>query len=122
MVLGFALHSGIRIAYMDYKEKYDDYTSTQVFFTLVVSGVISALIVVGAKLLNVDASITLIVLCLVHSLSAAIVQDYSYYLIMKYLYKFRTAIMIFLNLVSVILSVLAVLFVCKTDLYMGALF
>lgn len=119
MVLGFALHSGIRIAYVDYKEKYDDFTSTQVFFTLVVSGTASGLIVAGAKLLNIDVSITLLVLCLAHSLSAAIVQDYSYYLMMKYRYKFRTAFMILPNLISVILSVLAVLFICETDLYMG---
>lgn len=119
MVLGFALHSGIRIAYVDYKDKYEDYTSTQVFFTLVVSGTISGMIVAGAKLLNVDVSITLLVLCLAHSLSSAIVQDYSYYLMMKYRYKARTAIMILPNLISVILSVMAVLFVCETDLYLG---
>lgn len=119
MVLGFALHSGIRIAYIDYKDKYDDFTSTQVFFTLIASGAISFFIVAGAKLLNVNTSITLIVLCLANSISAAVVQDYSYYLMMQYRYKFRTAIMILPNLISVIFSIIAVMFVCKTDLYMG---
>lgn len=119
MALGFALHSGIRIAYIDYKDKFDDYTATQVFFTLIASGVISALIVAGAKLLGFGANITLIILCLLHSISTAIIQDYNYYLMMQYKYKFRTLLMVLPNLISVIFSIFAVLFVCKTNLYMG---
>lgn len=119
MVLGFALHSGIRIAYIDYKDKFDDYTATQVFFTIITSGLISAIIVIGAKLLGFGANITLIILCLSHSISTAIIQDYDYYLMMQYKYKFRTIMMVLPNLISVIFSIFAVLFVCKTNLYMG---
>ena len=41
-------------------------------------------------------------------MSAAIIEDYSYYLMMKFDYKFRTMLMIVPNLLSVVLSILAI--------------
>ena len=73
----------------------------------------------GAYLLRINVDLTLIVLCLLQGLATALVQNYSMYLMMQYRYKFRTALMILPNLLSVGASVFAILFVVKTDLYMG---
>ena len=45
---------------------------------------------------------------MLQSMSAAIIEDYSYYLMMKFDYKFRTMLMIVPNLLSVVLSILAI--------------
>ena len=46
---------------------------------------------------------------MLQSMSAAIIEDYSYYLMMKFDYKFRTMLMIVPNLLSVVLSIHALL-------------
>ncbi|OOM75812.1 polysaccharide biosynthesis protein [Clostridium puniceum] len=119
MILGFALHMGIRASFIDNKEKVDDFISVTSFFTIVSSASIGLIVVLGIILLRVNISLTLIILCLFESFSSAIIQDYSYYLMMKYCYKFRTFLMILPNLIGTIASILAILFVVKTNLYMG---
>lgn len=119
MVMGFAIHMGIRAAFIDYKEKIDDFVSVTTTFTLLCGGVMCLFIGGGAYLLRFNVDLTLIVLCLLQGLATALVQNYSMYLMMQYRYKFRTALMILPNLLSVGASVFAILFVVKTDLYMG---
>lgn len=119
MVMGFAIHMGIRAAFIDYKEKIDDFVSVTTTFTLLCGGVMCLFIGGGAYLLRINVDLTLIVLCLLQGLATALVQNYSMYLMMQYRYKFRTALMILPNLLSVGSSVFAILFVVKTDLYMG---
>lgn len=119
MVMGFAIHMGIRAAFIDYKEKIDDFVSVTTTFTLLCGGVMCLFIGGGAYLLRINVDLTLIVLCLLQGLATALVQNYSMYLMMQYRYKFRTELMILPNLLSVGASVFAILFVVKTDLYMG---
>lgn len=119
MVMGFAIHMGIRAAFIDYKEKIDDFVSVTTTFTLLCGGVMCLFVGGGAYLLRINVNLTLIVLCLLQGLATALVQNYSMYLMMQYRYKFRTALMILPNLLSVGASVFAILFVVKTDLYMG---
>lgn len=119
MVMGFAIHMGIRAAFIDYKEKIDDFVSVTTTFTLLCGGVMCLFIGGGAYLLRINVDLTLIVLCLLQGLATALVQNYSMYLMMQYRYKFRTALMILPNLLSVGASVFAILFIVKTDLYMG---
>lgn len=120
MVIGLALHMGIRAAFIDYEEKIDDFMSVTTTFTLESGIVLSGMVVVVTLLLRIDISLTLIVLCLLQGLASALVQNYSMYLMMKYKYKFRTVLMVLPNLISVVLSILAILFVVKTEaLYMG---
>lgn len=119
MEMGFAIHMGIRAAFIDYKEKIDDFVSVTTTFTLLCGGVMCLFIGGGAYLLRINVDLTLIVLCLLQGLATALVQNYSMYLMMQYRYKFRTALMILPNLLSVGASVFAILFVVKTDLYMG---
>lgn len=119
MVMGFALHMGIRMAFVDYKEKIDDFMSSIIIFTLICSGGFIVIVTSGAILLKLSANLLLIVLCMFQALSSAIVQDYTHYLMMQYRYKLRTAFMILPNLISVLLSIVAILLVFKTDLYLG---
>ena len=119
MILGFALHMGVRMAFVDYKEQINDFMSSIILFTLICSFGIILIVSAGAIILNINISIFLIILCLLQALSTAIIQDYTHYLMMQYKYRFRTALMILPNLLATLLSIIAIVFVFKTDLYLG---
>ena len=119
MVVGFAFHTGIRIAFVDYKEEMKDFMATTTTFTLLSGGLLSVAIIFVSRLVSFELNTTLIILCLLQSIATALVEDYSMYLMMQYRYKFRTALMILPNLISVILSVIAIKFVLTKDLYIG---
>jgi len=123
MILGFVLHMAIRAAFIDYREKIDDFVSTICFFTIVITINISTIIVIGYKLIDVNVSFAIIILCLLQGFSNAIIEDYSMYLMMKFKYKFRTLLMVLPNLLSVGLSVLVIFLLvnsdAKYDLYWG---
>lgn len=119
MVIGFALHMGIRAAFLDYREKIDDFMSVTTTFTLECGLILGAMASAVALLYRIDIGFTLIILCCFQGLSAALVQNYSMYLMMRYQYKFRTLLMVLPNIISVVLSVLAIKFICHTDLYLG---
>ena len=119
MIIGFALHMGIRLAFVDYEDKIDDFMATITLFTLAVSAIcISAVIAIG-NFFNINANVFLICLCLLHSFGVAIVTDYIHYLMMLYRYRFRTALMVLPNLISIIVSIGAILFAFKTEQYLG---
>lgn len=71
----------------------------------------TAIICSASVLLNLSIPFILVLLCMLQSMSAAIIEDYSYYLMMKFDYKFRTMLMIVPNLLSVVLSILAMSYV-----------
>ena len=119
MVAGFALHMGVRMAFVDYRKEIDDFISSIILFTLASSFGLIVIVVSGSFLLNINIDVLLIVLCMLQGLFTAIIQDYTHYLMMQYRYRFRTALMILPNLLSVIASILVILFVLKTDLYLG---
>ncbi|WP_207635891.1 oligosaccharide flippase family protein [Acetobacterium woodii] len=119
MVVGFALHTGIRIAFIDYKDGMEDFLATTTTFTLLSGGILAAIIYLIASLVSVSISSALIILCLFQSISSALIEDYSMYLMMQYRYKFRTALMVLPNLISVMLSVIAIKFFLTDNLYLG---
>lgn len=119
MVVGFALHMGIRAAFIDYEDKIDDFMSVTTTFTLASGLVLTGMVMGGAFFIKTNLGLTLIFLCMMQGISTALVQNYTHYLMMQYRYKFRTVLMILPNLISVILSVLAILFVVKSEKYMG---
>ncbi len=119
MVIGFALHTGIRLAFVDFKDQYDDYMSATAFFTIISSAAMSVMILGVAWILGFKTQLLLIGLCLLQSSATALVQDYSYYLMMKYQYKMRTALMILPNIISIILSMAVIIFVFDNEKYMG---
>lgn len=119
MVVGFALYMGIRAAFIDYKDQMNDFMSVATTFTLESGIVFTVIVLAGAYLLKINVSMTLIALCLFQGIAAALIQNYLMYLMMQYRYKFRTALMILPNLISMILSVIVILFIIHSDLYMG---
>lgn len=119
VVIGFAIYMGIRAAFIDYEEVIDDFVAVSTTFTLICGAIICLFVGLGLVLLQINISYTLIMLCVLQGLSSALIQNYSMYLVMKYKYKFRTVLMVMPNLISVILSVVAILFIVKTDMYMG---
>lgn len=119
MLLGFALHMGVRMAFIDHKEKIDDFMSSIILFTLACSFGIISIVSAVVIFFKIDINLFLIELCLLQALSTAIVQDYTHYLMMQYKYRFRTALMILPNLIAVLLSIIAILFVFKTERYLG---
>ena len=119
MLLGFALHMAIRSSFIDYREKVDEYLTSTLLFTVVFSVSMTAIICSASVLLNLSIPFILVLLCMLQSMSAAIIEDYSYYLMMKFDYKFRTMLMIVPNLLSVVLSILAMSYVFNTNRYLG---
>ena len=59
------------------------------------------------------------IICILQAYASATIEDYSNYLMMKYEYKARTALVILPNLISVVLSVYMIKYVLESDLYMG---
>lgn len=119
MLLGFALHMAIRSSFIDYREKVDEYLTSTLLFTVVFSVSMTVIVCSVSVLLNLSIPFILILLCMLQSMSAAIIEDYSYYLMMKFDYKFRTVLMIVPNLLSVLLSILAMIYVFNTNRYLG---
>ncbi len=119
MIMGFAIYMGIRAAFIDYRNKIDDFMSVTTTFTILSGAVLSLFIGFGLILLKVNVGLGIVVLCLLQGIASALNQNYSMYLMMQYKYKARTVLMILPNLVSVVISVIAIMFVVKTDLYMG---
>lgn len=119
MVVGFALHTGIRIAFVDYKHEMKDFMATTTTFTLLSGGVLSAAIILISRLVSFNLNTVLIVLCLLQSIAAALIEDYSMYLMMQYRYKFRTVLMIFPNLIAVVFSVFTIKYILTDNLYLG---
>lgn len=119
MLLGFALHMAIRSSFIDYREKVDEYLTSTLLFTVAFSVSMTVIVCSVSVLLNLSIPFILILLCMLQSMSSAIIEDYSYYLMMKFNYKFRTMLMIVPNLLSVVLSVLAMLYVFNTNRYLG---
>jgi O-antigen/teichoic acid export membrane protein len=119
MVVGFALHTGIRIAFVDYKDEMKDFMATTTTFTLLCGGVLSAVVLIVSNFIATNISSTLIILCLFQSISSALIEDYSMYLMMQYRYKFRTVLMVLPNFITVIISVIIIKFVLTDHLYLG---
>lgn len=118
-VMGMALHMGVRASFIDYKEKTKDFLSVILTYTVLFSGLFSAVVLVAIVLLKINVDLCLVVLCLVHSFSSAVITDFSMYLMMQYRYKLRTFMMIVPNLLATIFSIIAIVWVLKSDLYMG---
>lgn len=119
MIVGFALHMSVRMAAVDYKDKLDDFMSSIILFVTLTSFGITAVVASGIKLLHFDSNIVLVIICMLQAYASATIEDYSNYLMMKYEYKARTALMILPNFISVVLSVYMIKYVLESDLYMG---
>ncbi|MDB2111180.1 oligosaccharide flippase family protein [Clostridium paraputrificum] len=119
MIIGFATHMGIRSAFVDYRKEIDDVMSITTTFVLLVGSIFSVFIGLFLLFLEISFPISLVILCILQGLFSAVLENYSMYLMMQYKYKFRTALMILPNLISVCLSMITIIFFLKSKLYMG---
>lgn len=121
IVLGLALHMGIRSAFNDYLDKIEDYMSSTIFFSLISGSIFSLIIILIFKILdfNLGLNLPLLIMCLFHSLSSALISDYDMYLMMKVYYRKRTLLMILPNLLSTISGIVLILFVYEDNKYLG---
>ena len=99
---------GIRLSFVDYEKKVNDFLSTILLFTFSYGCCILAFVCVIAYILPVSVNIGIIVLCLLQSLGSALIEEVSQFLLMQVRYKFRTAIMIIPNLISTIVAVVVI--------------
>ena len=119
MVFGFAIYMGIRAAFIDYENTIDDVLSVTSTFTIISGLLFSGMGVAVVLFAKVNVGLTLVILCCIQGISAALIQNYLMYLTMKYRYKARTAFMIFPNLLSALSSIAIVAWVIKEKLYLG---
>lgn len=119
MMIGCAMHMGIRLAFNDYREEINDFMSVITTFILEYGCLICVFI--GISLLSVGISFGsgLILVCVIHGLASALLQNYSMYLMMQFKYIERTAMMVLPNLLSVVFSIMVIQFVLKSDFYLG---
>ena len=119
MFIGFAMHMGIRMAFVDFKEQIDDFMATVLSFTVEMGVIVCLLVVLFSYLFHTQISVFLILICLGEGIGTAIIEDFSMYLMMKYKYKGRTALMVLPNLFSIIFSLIAIYFFLNNQLYLG---
>ena len=121
IVLGLALHMGIRSAFNDYLDKIENFMSSTIFFSLISGSILSLITILIFKTFdfNIGLSLPLLTMCLFQSLSSALISDYDMYLMMKVDYKRRTLLMILPNLLSTISGIILILFVYENNKYLG---
>lgn len=120
VVMSLALYMSIRASFIDYSEKERPrYLSTILSFTCIIFAISMAGALAVSYFVPKSITMALVYLCFIQSFGNALINDYGYYLMMKYQYKTRTALMILPSLASIILSIIAILFIVKENLYMG---
>lgn len=117
VVLSMSLYMAVRQACIEFPQKIEEYLSTVIIFTAIVSGTVLLLCVfVGHGDLG---HVFLPMMCIIQSCAAALIEDYSMYLMMRYRYRMRTALMVLPNLISVVAAVFVIQFVMDSRLYLG---
>jgi O-antigen/teichoic acid export membrane protein len=119
MVLGMTLHMGIRSAFNDYKNDINSFMSSITFLSLISAISISTVVVVATVIAPVNVNLALVTMCLIQGFFAAIIQNYSMYLMMNLSYRWRTLLLFLPNLLINLLAIFAILFVFETKDYLG---
>lgn len=121
VAISMSLYMAVRSSFQDYSEESERKTflSTVVTFTAIATFIIICIVLICTAIIPINVNIALIMLCIVQSFGMSLLNDYSYYLMMQYRYKARTALLIVPNLTSAVLSVLVIKFVISKDLYYG---
>ncbi len=117
--ISLALYNAVRNSFVDMDDKErPHFLSTIITFTGLVFLTVMGVCVVATVFVPRNINTALIFMCIIQSFGYALINDYSYYLMMRYRYKFRAALMV-LGLISVVLSIFAILFILKDNLYLG---
>lgn len=119
---GFALHSSIKNAKIDYKDKVDEYCSSVTLLTilnsiflLIIAIVFSAQL---ANLLSLEKPI-LVSLVVVESFASAVIQFYNSFLSKDYQYKKYLVVSFVYSLLGIVISLLLIYIVFPNERYMG---
>ena len=118
--ISLALYNAVRNSFVDMDDKErPHFLSTIITFTGLVFLTVIGVCVVATVFVPRNINTALIFMCIIQSFGYALINDYSYYLMMRYRYKFRAALMVLPGLLSVVLSIFAILFILKDNLYLG---
>ncbi|WP_249629446.1 lipopolysaccharide biosynthesis protein [Streptococcus uberis] len=119
IVVSGAVYMAVRSSFIDYVNSVDDVISSLNSFTIVNTLFLAIVAYLISLILRIQIPIILFVLCMIHSLGSALIQNYTMLLMMQYRYKLRTFLLVIPNLFSVIVSMILIIFFMKTDLYLG---
>ncbi len=122
LFIGFALHMGLRCAFVDYCDDIKNYLSTIIKFTVFISSALILITYIVIKLFNINVPILLVMFCLIHSTASSIIEDLSTYFMMRFNYIKRTILMIVPNLLSVITAIILIRYIITDNLYYGKIF
>ena len=122
LFIGFALHMGLRCAFVDYYDDIKNYLSTIIKFTVFISSALILITYIIIKIFNINVPILLVMFCLIHSTASSIIEDLSTYFMMRFNYIKRTILMIVPNLLSVITAIVLIRYILTDDLYYGKIF
>ena len=118
--ISLALYNAVRNSFVDMDDKErPHFLSTIITFTGLVFLTVIGVCVVVTVFVPRNINTALIFMCIIQSFGYALINDYSYYLMMHYRYRFRAALMVLPGLLSVVLSIFAILFILKDNLYLG---
>ena len=118
--ISLALYNAVRNSFVDMDDKErPHFLSTIITFTGLVFLTVIGVCVVATVFVPRNINTALIFMCIIQSFGYALINDYSYYLMMHYRYRFRAALMVLPGLLSVVLSIFAILFILKDNLYLG---
>lgn len=118
--ISLALYNAVRNSFVDMDDKErPHFLSTIITFTGLVFLTVMGVCGVATVFVPRNINTALIFMCIIQSFGYALINDYSYYLMMRYRYKFRAALMVLPGLISVVLSIFAILFILKDNLYLG---
>lgn len=119
MFVSLALYMSIRVSFVDFKEKTNDFLSTIILFTMIYGVLFSVIVFIISTVLPIQLKPGIILLCILQAMGSALTEDISQYLMMKYKYRFRTVIMVLPNLLAVVVAIFTIKFVLTSDLYLG---
>ena len=121
MFISAALYMSLRLAFVDYKDKVDDFLASITTFAIIDGVVCCVLAIVIGLVIGNKIFLILALICILQATSEAILNDITQYYVMKYRYKIRTVLMVVPPLLSAILSIVAVLFL-EENKYLGRIF
>lgn len=121
VLVGLAIHSSFKNAKYRYKDKYNEYVSSSILLVIFNLLIFLAVfnIIFKLNLINFNFNYILLNLLIIYSFCSAITECYNVYLGLDYSYKSFLRIS-FINAVSnILLSILLIVFIYKTDRYVG---
>ena len=75
LFIGFALHMGLRCAFVDYYDDIKNYLSTIIKFTVFISSALILITYIIIKIFSINVPILLVMFCLIHSTASSIIED-----------------------------------------------